>query len=208
MIRAVAALAAVALAVWACSVDRKTPALACKTTADCTGRRTCQSGYCVTDGPVDAKQSDAKQIDAAVCPPACASCDFPTGTCNLTGAGSGSAIACPATWSCVITCNNTAPCGNIACGGASACKVTCSGSGACGTLTCGTGKCTQDCEGSGACGATMCASSCRCDVTCNPLVGACGTMTCPMQGNRKCTQNMVPGFPCDSTVAPQCHSCP
>lgn len=201
MIRTLAALAAVALAVWACTVDTKSDKLACKTTADCSGGRTCQAGYCVLGGPIDAANADAP-----VCPPACASCDFPTGTCNITGAGSGTAITCPAGWNCAITCTETAACGDITCG-ANACNVTCTGSGACALLTCGTGKCTQDCEGSGACGATMCTSSCRCDVTCNPALTACGTMSCPMHANKLCVQNTVP-FPCDSSVAPQCHSCP
>ena len=207
MIRALAALAAVVLAVWACTVDTKSDTLACKSNAECSGGRTCQSGYCVTGGgTIDASLIDAKPIDAAVCPPECASCDFPTGTCNMTGHGA--ATACPASWNCVITCTDTATCGNITCG-ANACNVTCTGSGACGTLTCGTGKCTQDCEGSGACGATMCASSCRCDVTCNPQLGACGTMMCPVKpGNKYCTRMGIPGAACDSSPYAQCRTCP
>lgn len=188
MTRALAALVAVALAVWACTVDTKTDKLACKTSADCSGGRTCQAGYCVLGGPIDAANIDAKPIDAAVCPPACASCDFATGTCNITGAGSGSAIVCPATWSCVITCTDAAACGDITCG-PRACNVSCTGSGACAAVACGT--------------------SCKCDVTCNPSLGACGTMTCPVKaGNKYCTTMGIPGAACDSAAYPQCRSCP
>ncbi len=187
MKRALAALAAVTLAVWACTVDTKTDKLACKTSADCSGGRSCQAGYCVLGGPIDAA-TDGTSIDAPVCPPACASCDFPTGTCNITGAGSGMAITCPTGWRCAITCTDTAACGDITCG-PGACNVTCTGSGACGAVACGT--------------------SCKCDVACNPLLGACGTMTCPVKpGNKYCTTTMIPGSPCDSSAYAQCRSCP
>jgi len=179
VIRTLAALAAVVLAVWACTVNTKSDTLACKTTADCSTGRTCQAGYCVTDGPVD-----AKQLDAAVCPPECASCDFATGTCNITG--SAAPITCPATWRCVITCTDTQPCGDI---------------------TCGTTACQVSCTGSGACASVSCASSCKCDVSCDPLGSACGAITCPTHANRDCTVGLVPGAPCDSSVAPQCRSC-
>lgn len=186
MIRTFAALAAVALAAWACTVNTKSDALACKTTADCSNGRTCHAGYCVTDGPIDATNIDAKPIDAAVCPPECASCDFPTGTCNLNG--SGSATACPTSWNCTFTCTDAAPCGDI---------------------TCGAGACLVSCTGSGACGAISCASSCKCDVACNPVNGACGTMSCPVKpGNKYCTATGLPGGACDSGRFAQCRTCP
>ena len=213
---AIAVVAGAAIAVWSCTVNTKTDKLACTVQADCTGGRACEGGFCVVDpnAKLDAA-IDAKDIDAAICPAACGSCDFQSGTCMITGAGSD--VTCPAGWNCAITCTGAGACGDIACTDAASCTVDCtaqgsgSGSGsagtACGNLTCGTGRCTQTCEGSGACGTTSCASSCKCDVTCNPLLGACGTMTCPIHANRNCTTGMVPGAACDSQAAMQCHSC-
>jgi hypothetical protein len=99
-------------------------------------------------------------------------------------------------------------CGTVSCT-TGACDLTCTGSGACGDLTCGTGACTESCNGSGACGATMCGSSCTCDVSCNPLLGACGTMTCPTHANHYCATGGVPGAACSSTAFNQCaQTCP
>jgi hypothetical protein len=182
---------------------------------------------------------DAKPIDAAVCPTTCDSCDFASGTCMIAGVGSavscpagwhctimcGTAgacgdITCTSAVACNVTCATEGACGNVTCGGA-ACTIGCtaqgsgsgSGSGsaatACGTITCGPGACAVTCTGSGACGDTSCAASCRCDVSCNPLTGACGPMSCPTAtGQMKhCTNGGVAGNPCNSNTFPQCHSC-
>lgn len=200
---AIAVVAGVAIAVWSCTVNTKTDKLACTVQADCSGGRVCESGFCVIDP--NAKLDAAIDIDAAVCPPACDSCDFPSGTCMITGTGG--AVTCPASWHCNIVCTSTGACGAVTCTDAAACDLTCTGSGACQDLTCGDGRCTQICQGSGACGNTSCASSCKCDVTCSPVFGACGTMTCPVKANKNCTDSMIPGGACNSTVSPQCHSC-
>lgn len=143
-------------------------------------------------------------------------------------------ISCTQASSCDVTCGIEGACGNVSCGDArctigctgtgsgsgsgsaitacgtvscttGTCDLTCSGGGACGDLQCGTGRCTESCTGSGACGTTSCGLSCKCDVTCNQLLGECGTNTCPVHGAHNCKTNGV----CDSGQANACvQPCP
>ena len=154
-------------------------------------------------------------------------------TISCPTAGACGNITCTAAQSCTVTCGIEGACGNISCGTArctvgctgtgagsavtacgtvscttGACDLTCTGSGACGDLQCGAGACTESCSGSGACGNTACASSCKCDISCNPLLGACGTMTCPTHGSHYCALAGA-GTPCNSTVFGNCtQTCP
>ena len=133
--------------------------------ADCSGGRVCESGFCVVDpnAKLDAA-IDAKDIDAAVCPTTCDSCDFPSGTCTITRAPAAD-VTCPAGWNCTITCTGAGACGNIACNNAASCTIDCTAQGsgrargrarqvlhacdACGRSV------HETCQGSGACGSTI-----------------------------------------------------
>jgi hypothetical protein len=130
--RAIFAGAAV-LAAMSCLVDRKSDALACSTSADCSTDRTCEAGYCV-------KQSSSG------CPAHCATCDT-TSTphvCLVTNTD-GDDFTCPDGFHCLITCGAGA-CGDITCTNACACDVTCN-AGGCQTIECphtGANYCTPD----------------------------------------------------------------
>ena len=136
IVRAVLAGAAL-LAAMSCLVDRKSDTLACSTSADCATDRTCEDGYCVTQG-------------SSGCPAHCATCDT-TSTphvCLVTDTA-GDDFTCPAGFHCLITCG-TGACGNITCAGNSQCTVSCNGANACGDITCSNAcACDVSCAGGG-----------------------------------------------------------
>lgn len=151
IVRAMLAAGAVLMAM-SCLVDRKSDALACSTSADCSTNRTCENGYCVAQSQ---------------CPDHCVSCDTtstphvcvvadtggddftcPGGyRCLVTcGAGGCGAITCANDAQCVISCNGADACGEVTCSNACACDVTCT-NGGCQTIHCphqGTNYCTPD----------------------------------------------------------------
>ena len=223
----VAVACALALAC-GCSVNRKTDGLRCSTQDQCTPMgRVCEMGYCVIDPGF--QPDGSLQLDAAVCPPECDSCNLAAHSCRISGRGGN--VTCPIGWSCEIQCASPGACTMISCDSASSCSITCAidqacgpitcgagacdvtcvanaGGPACGALTCGTGKCSETCTGSGACGDLSCASSCNCNATCLPS-GACATMTCPtVAGNKYCAMGGAAGAACDSSVFAQCRKCP
>ena len=187
-----AALALVAAAAAACSVNRKTDQLRCTTSNDCTAPRVCESGYCV--------------VDNGACPGRCnLGCDITTSppTCRISETG-GDNIHCPSDMHCEITCTNPGACGSIDCTDAAACTIDCNSPAACGDIDCGNnsqGQCTITCTGPNACGSITCDQACACDVSCGN--GACGTNTCPSAGGNSCTS----GSTCSSSPS-GCNSCP
>jgi hypothetical protein len=159
---------------------------------DCSAAATCNV-MCMAD-----QACGNVTCGASICTVACATTGSAGSACGDISSTGGS---------CDATCTGSGACGAIMCTGNSACSANCSGgSAACGALACGTGKCTETCTGSGACGNLSCASSCNCNSTCNPI-GACATMACPHPGNKYCAVGGT-GNPCDSSVFPQCKSCP
>lgn len=134
---------ACALAAVACLVDRKSDALACETTADCSSDRVCQDGYCVK-----ASQSD--------CPDHCATCNTTATpkTCIVTDTG-GDNFTCPAGFACQVNCL-PGRCKDITCEGDSQCTITCTGGDACGDISCQNAcACDVTCTGNG-CNALHC----------------------------------------------------
>ncbi len=146
-----------------CLVSRRTTEFECDTSKDCTGGRTCNQGYCVTDG----------------CPADCSACDTTQRTCTITCAKAGdcAGVTCPSGYSCDITCAAGADCGDIVCG-FEACRVTCQGAGACGTIDClDSCACDVSCP-SGACGAETCpASTCMSGTNCDSSPTDCNSCT-------------------------------
>ena len=140
-----------------CFVDRKSSALACDSTADCTGGRTCDQGYCVTDG----------------CPAECTSCDSAARTCHIDCALPGDCfeVDCPVGYACDVTCAAGSDCGNIFCSDG-ACNVSCDGAQSCGAIDCSTScSCNVTCAGNG-CSLPTCPSGCETADGCDSS-GAC-----------------------------------
>ncbi|HEY0190491.1 MAG TPA: hypothetical protein VGC42_05170 [Kofleriaceae bacterium] len=169
---------AIALLAAACSVDRRSSALACDHSSDCADGRHCDHGYCVD--PRDDGTSNG-------CPSPCTSCDTGKRTCEIDCGGSHACgdLTCPTGYSCTIRCTDNQACGKIDCGIGGSCDVTCAVGGACGDI---------DCE-----------DTCSCDVHCL-AGGACSDMACPGR-LVSCTRGEQAGAACDSSVDATCNLC-
>ena len=202
-----------AAALWSCTVDRKTDALACSSQSQCTPMgRVCEQGYCVVDPNFKLDAAiDAYIPDAPQCPTICTGgCNFSQspGTCMINGGG-GAPVTCPSGYHCIVMCPTTGACGTVTCDGAATCAVTCGADQACGDVACGSGSCnvacvtsgsvgsacgnitggtgdvSATCTGSGACGTITCSNGGACSANCSGGTMACGAMTC---GPGKCTE--------------------
>ena len=203
-----------------CSIDKRSDAFACNTTADCNTGRQCIGGFCVVEGsgnPVDAPHGpgiDApRPTDAGsgsnTCPAACTSCGSDnkggktcTIDCTVQDCSNGT-ITCPAGYECTITCSNQNDCRTIDCVNSASCDVMCIGAQTCNRVTCGSGECNIQCIGQSSCKTNIdCGNSCACDVACDQVDQTCGgNVTCP---NITCID--PPG--CSSTLDPMtCNTC-
>lgn len=185
LIRACIALVA---ALAACSVDRKSDALRCTDSSQCSGGRTCVQSYCIED---------------ANCPMGCASCDPGTSppSCIVPAGTGGGSFNCPPDTHCDITCPTPGSCGNIHCNGE--CSITCIGTNSCGSITCTDGRCMIACNGDNACESVTCSGACACDVVCT---GTCDAVSCPRAQGKYCTSTGASGPACVSTM-PGCDRC-
>jgi hypothetical protein len=182
----------VAAMIASCFVSRKSSEFECETTAECTGGRVCDRGYCIA-GPE--------------CPSDCnAGCDLVAKTCDIVcdQPGRCGSVDCPDGYACKITCTANNACGNISCDtGARSCEVICSAANACRDIDCGTGVgCDVTCGAVDACRDIDCGDSCGCEVSCP--AGFCDTMTCPTAGSTSCVR--VGTGECTTTVT-GCSSC-
>jgi hypothetical protein len=183
--------AAIAIASAAsCSVDHRSGDFTCETTADCTGGRVCDGGFCVQtepdppDAPPPGPPDAMRRPDANQCPEPCTSCDVEDKICTVDCAAADGlcttgSIVCPDGWACDIRCTTQNSCrSGVNCLEARSCKLTCSGESACRGVQCGPGPCDISCTGQNSCRNIACNNSCACGVTC-AAQGACAdTVTC------------------------------
>ncbi|HTJ46507.1 MAG TPA: hypothetical protein VL463_30585 [Kofleriaceae bacterium] len=206
MIRAMLlSLAAMAIG-WSCSIETRSGAFRCDNGACPTGR-TCEAGWCVSNGTPDAPGgADGNgNADAFVCPPACSSCNGNTCVITCDTAGScASQVVCPAGFACMVDCAGMNSCaGGVDCSTSSSCSVSCGGDMSCaGATTCGAGACNVSCGGPNSCGGVIqCSSSCKCDTSCGGAGSCKQTPLCPAP-----TSQCKSGKIC--TSAPNvCHTC-
>ena len=146
-----------------CLVSRRSSDFECSKSSDCGGTRTCNQGYCVTDG----------------CPAICTSCDTTLRTCTIAcdQPGDCPSVTCPSSYACDITCASGANCGTISCG-FGACNVRCQGTGSCGAINClDACSCDVSCA-SGNCGTETCpASTCMSGTNCSSSPTGCNVCT-------------------------------
>ncbi len=199
-----------------CSIAHRSQEFACMTTADCTGGRTCDDGFCV-DGsggpPSDARTIDAshiidapRQVDAATCPGICTSCDLSSGTCDIDCSQSSSCtgstpVECPPGFACTIECSTFDACRSLSCVGAASCTIECSGQNSCHAVECGSGACQVTCDGPESCHGVACGESCACDVQCG-ATASCSSVICSME---LCSDGQGG---CSSSEFPECDTCP
>ena len=168
-----------------CTLDHRSDELACESTTECSGGRSCIDGYCVEAG--------------AQCPSDCTTCDPAARTCTITGSDSPNGnINCPAGWACTVTCQG-GDCRNVDCNQATSCTVTCTGNNACDSVQCGQGACRVTCSGQRACNSVDCRDSCACDVTCADANACENPAQCPATACEA-------GDGC-SSQPPSCSSC-
>ncbi|HEY3806883.1 MAG TPA: hypothetical protein VGL61_29975 [Kofleriaceae bacterium] len=189
----------------ACTVDRRSAALACTDSSSCGGGRACVDGYCVEDG-------------SGACPSGCASCDTTQTPPVCIATNPGGNFTCPSGLACQLTCSTSNGCTNVTCASGSTCTIACTAGDACHSITCnGTscqitctaanachsigcgggdnGSCDVMCDGTDACNSVSCDSACACDVSCPD---GCGNVSCPSG----CDQ----GSGCSSSIS-GCNSC-
>jgi hypothetical protein len=208
------ALAALALALAACSISHRSQDYACTKQADCVQGRQCIEGFCVVPGgggPIDAAPpgNDAKKpppdAPPPQCPPGCSSCDVAHHTCKIdcTQTSCLDKITCPSGYACTIECNASGACRHtIDCMEGKSCDITCSTYGSCRDVQCGDGQCNVTCSGPSTCNNVSCNNSCACDVSCSGP-GSCNQLQCTSdfchttipQG---CTSMSQPPDLCDS----------
>lgn len=191
-----ALVAVLALCAVSCTVNRKSEQFTCVTSLDCKDGRTCDQGYCVTDGSGSDPACDAQ----------CTSCDHTTTppTCVIQGTG-GASIDCPQNAPCKVLCTSSGACNQVTCN-APTCNIICSSPGACGSVSCGGGACDVTCSATNACPMVSCASACSCNVSCANKP-ACGALTCPMSSTGGfCTDTGTSGGACSSNPA-GCNHC-
>jgi hypothetical protein len=170
-----------------CSINRRSDALACQTSAECEAGRTCLDHFCVVAG---------SSGDAGVCPPECSRCL--NGTCFFDCTLQRcSRLTCPLGWKCDILCgpNN---CNRIDCTD-SQCNITCLGESACTNIDCGALPCSITCTGRRACDNVDCSDSCACGVLCTTLESCTNDVTCPTGCDS--------GNGCQAQT-PACNTCP
>jgi hypothetical protein len=204
-----------------CSIDKRSDAFACNTTADCNSGRVCAGGFCVVSGSgevIDAPRGSGvdapRAIDAGsgsnnMCPSNCTSCgsDGKGGKtcdidCSQQNCSSGT-VTCPAGYECTISCSNQNDCRTIDCVDSASCNIMCTGAQSCNRVTCGSGACNIQCVGQSSCKTNIdCGNSCACDVSCDQVDQTCtGTVTCP--NNDACST----GLGCSSMFNPLCNTC-
>jgi hypothetical protein len=202
----IAILLALAVSTPACDVHHKSGDYACTKNIDCDSGRTCNDGFCVVTGTVDAPRGDGPRGDAmgsASCPAGCTTCNLTQKTCTINcmaGANCTNTVTCPAGYKCEILCNTDNSCRNgVNCQLGQACNVECTGKQSCQGVQCGAGPCDVACMGVASCKGVSCNASCACDVTCT--------------GNQSCGDAVSCSSPaCDTgsgcTSGPLfCHSC-
>jgi hypothetical protein len=220
-------LAALVLALAACSVTHRSGEFACTSTADCNSDRVCDQGYCVIPGDdIDGGAQDGTHVDARPsdgpphadapppqCPALCDMCDDSSMTCTIEcgpqSSGGGKCfqpMTCPTGWNCDFECTGNSVChAAIDCTNSASCTLECSGSDSCRDVTCGSGACTADCSGEGSCRSFDCSTSCACQVDCG-FSASCQNVTCGTSTSGFACENGPDGYDC-STAWPGCNSC-
>ena len=202
-------LALLAMLACACSINHRSGDFSCTKTSDCSTGRTCDNGFCIVPGSIDAPQNDATKGggDGNNCPPGCTSCNVATKQCtidcSLPGSNCGSQITCPANYKCDVQCKGDNACrSGVNCAFATLCTVECIGTSSCRNVMCGAGRCDIMCEGSGSCQSNIsCGNSCGCDITCTgpnscQNLPSCTSAACILLNPRGCTSQPA-----------NCHSC-
>jgi hypothetical protein len=174
----------------ACSIDRRSDAFACDSTADCSPDRVCVEQTCVLGSRVP----DAG-ADGPACPPGCSRCDGKSCfiDCTLQRCND---LVCPVGFTCEVMCG-AGGCDGIDCRGGP-CNLFCLGVNACRDVTCGDKACRVSCVGRKSCVNIDCEDSCSCDVTCT-ATESCAGNTCP-------TDCAGLNGGCDGT-SPTCNRC-
>lgn len=170
---ATALVFSLAASLTACTIDRRSDALACQRTTDCSDGRVCVDAYCVLGDDGGGGGSNAE------CPEDCTRCEG--GTCYRDCMNEDCRrFSCPEGWKCNVTCGANR-CRDIDCDEGD-CEITCAGTNACGDITCGQGRCAVTCDGVGACKDVECEEACSCQVTC-ATVPSCQPLgaSCPAQ---------------------------
>jgi hypothetical protein len=187
------AVACAGVLVASCLVDRRTNDFECEVTAECTGGRVCDGGFCVL-------------AEEPACSEDCnGGCDPINMTCTIicSAPGQCGSVECPFGFECTINCNSPSACGSIDCDRGDSCVITCSASGACSSIDCGDGRCDVTCANNG-CGSIDCSDSCACDVACT---GPACAMTCPSGDLAECTLDGTDDTECSSTTQAGCSTC-
>jgi hypothetical protein len=189
-----------------CSTHHASDQFSCTTSSDCASDRTCDNGFCVIKGTIDAPMQivDAPRGDAAnTCPAGCTSCNVTQKTCTIDCALTSCVqqIKCPTGYHCDIQCKGDGACRNgVDCQSAASCNVQCPGTSSCQDVQCGAGPCDVNCTGVSSCRTVTCGSSCACDVTCT------GSMSCRNAAPVCTSPACMMGLGCTS-VPLVCHSC-
>ncbi len=194
---------AVALAT-GCSINHRSGDFTCDAQQRCADGRACVDGFCVIaadSGVVDTPLPPP--TDAAVCPSQCTSCNAAQKTCAIDCALNNGAcaqpIACPAGWSCNVTCSVANQCNSgVSCGNATSCTIACSARQTCKNVTCGRGTCGVTCGGTNSCGGAVTCGTGTCGVTCSGTNSCGNTVTC---GTGACNVNCTGNMACDGAVS-------